>query len=61
MQLLMEDYIHFVALDISGDSIEAAKQRYNSYKMKGNNKQLPFTADFYTMDCTKVLLHLGAI
>ncbi len=45
-------YIH---LDISGDSIEAAKLRHNSHKLKGStNNPPPFTAEFYTMDCTKV-------
>ena len=41
-------------LDISGDSIEAAKERFVSPKMKGGSSNPPFSAEFFTTDCTKV-------
>ena len=46
-------------LDISSESIAAAKDRYQSDKMTGKGRRLPFSAEFYVADCTKVRTYVG--
>ena len=47
--------VHTHAIDISGESVSAAKDRYYSDKMVvGRDRRPPFTADFYVADCTEV-------